>query len=272
MTYKELGIRQIYERYTGTAVPYRRVRVVAKRPDGGFTHTHSRERAQDTLLYHREALYFCNKLREDRLAGAQAHLRSGGAVSSQPGVRGQRLPRRPEEDAVLQAIMDLEREADGEGSRCRKHSRSRSRSARVNKQQNMSPGPPSIRLGGQEQHQPSGGPKEESPHTPVSASKIFFSDLDEIPGLGGDPEEPTLEEQCAQTIKNKAREIEKLYKQDCETLGMVVKMLISKDPTLELKLLTALKNSLVDIRERCLENLNQFISEVNVLLKPQSIT
>ncbi|XP_067292805.1 uncharacterized protein [Pseudorasbora parva] len=233
MTYKELGIRQIYERYTGTAVPYRRVRVVAKRPDGGFTHTHSRERAQDTLLYHRqEALYFCNKLREDRLAGAQAHLRSGGAVSSQPGVRGQRLPRRPEEDAVLQAIMDLEREADGEGSRCRKHSRSRSRSARVNKQQNMSPGPPSIRLG--EQHQPSGGPKEESPHTPVSASK--------------------------------------LYKQDCETLGMVVKMLISKDPTLELKLLTALKNSLVDIRERCLENLNQFISEVNVLLKPQSIT
>lgn len=59
-----------------------------------------------------------------------------------------------------------------------------------------------------------------------------------------------------------------LYKQDCETLGLVVKMLVSKDPTLEQKLLTALKKNLVDIRGKCLENLSQFISEVNALLKP----
>ncbi|XP_056108551.1 periphilin-1 [Rhinichthys klamathensis goyatoka] len=113
----------------------------------------------------------------------------------------------------------------------------------------------------------SGGSTEESPHASASASKIFFSDLDVIPGLGGEPEEPTVEEQCAQAITNRARDIEKLYKQDCETLGMVVKMLISKDPTLEQKLLTALTQNLVDIREKCLGNLSQFISEVNALLK-----
>jgi len=44
-------------------------------------------------------------------------------------------------------------------------------------------------------------------------------------------------------------------------------MLISKDPTLEQRLLTALTQNLVDIREKCLGNLSQFISEVNALLK-----
>jgi len=48
---------------------------------------------------------------------------------------------------------------------------------------------------------------------------------------------------------------------------MAVKMLISKDPTLEQRLLTALTQNLVDIREKCLGNLSQFISEVNALLK-----
>ncbi|XDV53578.1 hypothetical protein PO909_022049 [Leuciscus waleckii] len=168
--------------------------------------------------------------------------------------------------------MILDREADGDGvrSRSRFRSRFRSRSPRVPEhQQNISATrpenqPEKLRPSGD----PPGGSREDSPHASASASKIFFSDLDVIPGLGGDPEEPTVEEQCAQAIKNRAQDIEKLYKQDCETLGMVVKMLVSKDPTLEQKLLTALKQNLVDIREKCLENLSQFISEVNALLKP----
>ncbi len=40
--------------------------------------------------------------------------------------------------------------------------------------------------------------------------QIFFSDLDEIPGLGGEPEEPTPEEHRAQAINNKALEIQKV--------------------------------------------------------------
>ncbi|XP_051547788.1 periphilin-1-like [Myxocyprinus asiaticus] len=110
-----------------------------------------------------------------------------------------------------------------------------------------------------------GGSKNVPPHRSPSASKIFFSDLDEIPGLGGELKEhvETSEESRAQTITTKAVEIEKLYKQDCETLGTVVKMLIAKGPTLEQQLLSALKKNLVDIRERSLENFRQFISEVN---------
>lgn len=45
-------------------------------------------------------------------------------------------------------------------------------------------------------------------------------------------------------------------------------MLVSKDSTLGEKLVTALKKNLVDIRGKCLENLSQFISEVNASLKP----
>ncbi|XP_051739908.1 periphilin-1 [Ctenopharyngodon idella] len=152
--------------------------------------------------------------------------------------------------------MSLEREVDGDSVR-RRLAPSSSRSACVHKQhQNTSAAtPPPARpqiCTKPEKHRPSGdlsgGSKEGSPPASVSASKIFFSDQDKIPGLGGEPEEPTLEEHCTQAIINKAREIEKLYKQDCETLGMVVKMLISKDPTPEQKLLTALKKNLVDIR------------------------
>ncbi|XP_039503802.1 uncharacterized protein LOC120460205 [Pimephales promelas] len=192
--------------------------------------------------------------------------RSGRTVT---GVRGQRLPCPLGDDTLLQAIMNLDRKADGDGVRSRFRSRFRSAAMSVPKHQlNTSATHPENQP---EKLRPSrdlsGGSTEESPHASASASKIFFSDLDVIPGLGGDPEEPRVEEQCAQAITHRAREIEKLYKQDCETLGMAVKMLISKDPTLEQRLLTALTQNLVDIREKCLGNLSQFISEVNALLK-----
>ncbi|KAL0155587.1 hypothetical protein M9458_049850, partial [Cirrhinus mrigala] len=53
-----------------------------------------------------------------------------------------------------------------------------------------------------------------------------------------------------------------LYKQDCETVGIVVRMLISKDPTLGPTLLSALHKNLVEIGDKYLENLSRFISEV----------
>ncbi len=59
-----------------------------------------------------------------------------------------------------------------------------------------------------------------------------------------------------------------LYKQDCETFGVVVKMLISKNPTLQPMLLSVLHKNLVEIGDKYLENLSQFISEVNALVKP----
>ncbi|XP_042571823.1 A disintegrin and metalloproteinase with thrombospondin motifs 9-like [Cyprinus carpio] len=47
-----------------------------------------------------------------------------------------------------------------------------------------------------------------------------------------------------------------LYKQDCETFGIVMKMLTSKDQTLKPTLLSALYKNLVEIWEKYLENIN----------------
>ncbi|XP_059392266.1 uncharacterized protein LOC132125072 isoform X2 [Carassius carassius] len=291
---EDLRFGPLYNRHTrGTPVWYRTVRVVPKRlsvswqqetdyrhiyygGDHGLIH-HRREPQEhrEHLLKQRvrgqsqEALCSCNTLREHRPAGAQVHLRVGGAVSSQPGVRGQRSSSRGE-DPLLEAIMNLHRQVDGEGVKRRTVMSFRNTQI-ISISGSLSPARP-----GADEHRPSssdlsGG----SAHAPASASRnpspllqIFFSDLDEIPGLGGEPEDPTLEERCAQAIDNKALEIEELYKQDCETFGIVVKMLISKDPTLEPMLLSVLHKNLVEIGEKYLENLSQFISEVNALVKP----
>ncbi|KAF6121181.1 periphilin 1 [Phyllostomus discolor] len=52
-----------------------------------------------------------------------------------------------------------------------------------------------------------------------------------------------------------------VYRQDCETFGMVVKMLIEKDPSLEKSIQFALRQNLHEIGERCVEELKHFIAE-----------
>ncbi|XP_050933504.1 periphilin-1 isoform X4 [Lates calcarifer] len=72
-----------------------------------------------------------------------------------------------------------------------------------------------------------------------------------------------FQERRALAIAAKAQEIEKVYRQDCETFGMVVKMLVAKDPNLEKQLQVPLRENLGEIRERCLEDLKHFISELD---------
>ncbi|XP_047245663.1 periphilin-1 isoform X3 [Girardinichthys multiradiatus] len=72
-----------------------------------------------------------------------------------------------------------------------------------------------------------------------------------------------FEERRTMAIAAKAKEIEKVYRQDCETFGMVVKMLVAKDPTLEKQLQVPLRENLGEIRERCLEDLKHFIKELD---------
>ncbi|KAK2507142.1 hypothetical protein MC885_010131 [Smutsia gigantea] len=60
-----------------------------------------------------------------------------------------------------------------------------------------------------------------------------------------------------QTTVSKLR----VYRQDCETFGMVVKMLIEKDPSLEKSIQFALRQNLHEIGERCVEELKRFITE-----------
>ncbi|XP_069759408.1 periphilin-1 isoform X2 [Narcine bancroftii] len=60
-------------------------------------------------------------------------------------------------------------------------------------------------------------------------------------------------------IAEKTKEIEEVYRQDCETFGMVVQMLIEKDPSLENSIQFALRENLREIGERCIEELRKFI-------------
>ncbi|XP_028811402.1 periphilin-1 isoform X5 [Denticeps clupeoides] len=110
--------------------------------------------------------------------------------------------------------------------------------------------------------------RDGSPHSSASVSKdeapLTEGPADEAPST----EESTIllddfQERRAQAIAAKAHEIEKVYRQDCETFGMVVKMLVSKEPSLEKLLQTPLRENLCDIRERCLEDLRGFISDLD---------
>ncbi|KAM8907942.1 periphilin-1 isoform 2-T2 [Spinachia spinachia] len=117
--------------------------------------------------------------------------------------------------------------------------------------------------------------REGSPHSATS-------NKEENHRLEGEKEEPLMapaveesqksspdnvQERRALAIAAKAKEIEKVYRQDCETFGMVVKMLVAKDPNLEKQLQVPLRENLGEIRERCLEELNHFIGELDEVVR-----
>ncbi|XP_056596447.1 periphilin-1-like isoform X3 [Triplophysa dalaica] len=203
---------------------------------------------RDAPLYHpQEALYLCNR-HYGSPATQRVNLRSCGKTSSLPGEH-----------------------------------RSQCRSASIHRQNqklfsdNTSryiPVQPNTSTKQPEKHRPpkdlAGGVKDGSPHASEPANMTLSSGLGENPDLVGEPKHvQTPEERCARAITAKAREIEQLYTGDCKTFGLVVKMLISKDQTLEGRLLSALKKNLVDIRKQSLKDLRQFISNVTSQLKPE---
>ncbi|XP_066489207.1 periphilin-1 isoform X2 [Tiliqua scincoides] len=65
----------------------------------------------------------------------------------------------------------------------------------------------------------------------------------------------------SKAIAAKTKEIEQVYRQDCETFGAVVKMLVEKDPSLEKPIQFSLRQNLCEIGERCIEELKRFIAE-----------
>ncbi|XP_051911923.1 periphilin-1 isoform X4 [Hippocampus zosterae] len=80
-----------------------------------------------------------------------------------------------------------------------------------------------------------------------------------------------FKEKRSLAIAAKAREIEKVYRQDCETFGTVVKMLVAKDPDLEKRLQVPLRENLGEIRERCLEDLKHFINELDDAIRQPEV-
>ncbi|XP_076153116.1 periphilin-1 [Alosa pseudoharengus] len=198
------------------------------------------------------------------------------------------------DDTVMQAILSLDRGEDHEGLRPRKapfpavrdrsplrrdvppspHSRSgssiSSRSFSPDRGKAHPYPPPPCK----KREKPSApfisGSRDGSPHSSASVSKeeaVLTDPLtDEAPPSTEEPSAAFYEdfqERRGQAIAAKAREIEKVYRQDCETFGMVVKMLVSKEPTLEKLLQVPLKENLGDIRERCLDDLRSFIASLD---------
>ncbi|XP_077399927.1 periphilin-1 isoform X2 [Vanacampus margaritifer] len=72
-------------------------------------------------------------------------------------------------------------------------------------------------------------------------------------------------------IEAKAQEILKVYRDDCETFGTVVKMLVAKDPNLEKHLQVPLRENLGEIRVRCLDDLKLFIRELDQSIQPPEL-
>ncbi|XP_041859187.1 periphilin-1 [Melanotaenia boesemani] len=62
-------------------------------------------------------------------------------------------------------------------------------------------------------------------------------------------------------IQQKRREIDEVYYQECEMFGLVAKMLIAKDPSLERPIQSSLQENLRDIGKRCVEAMEKFIKD-----------
>ncbi|XP_026217370.1 periphilin-1 isoform X2 [Anabas testudineus] len=114
-------------------------------------------------------------------------------------------------------------------------------------------GSPHSATSNKEENHPPEGEKDEPLFTPVLEESQKSTE--------------SFQERRALAIAAKAQEIEKVYRQDCETFGMVVKMLIAKDPNLEKQLQVPLRENLGEIRERCLEDLKHFINELDQVVR-----
>ncbi|XP_035283290.1 periphilin-1-like isoform X2 [Anguilla rostrata] len=122
---------------------------------------------------------------------------------------------------------------------------------------------------------------EETQERPSDVPETL-AQFEEISGLDAEQEDllpvkdeaakakENLQERRSKAIAAKAREIEQVFRQDCETFGMVVKMLVAKDPSLESQLQTPLRENLGEIQQRCLEDLRHFISELDEVLQPEA--
>lgn len=57
------------------------------------------------------------------------------------------------------------------------------------------------------------------------------------------------------------------YRQDCETFRTVVKMLVTKEPSLDNLLQAPLDANLSEIKQRCLDDLRHFVKELDEVLE-----
>lgn len=57
------------------------------------------------------------------------------------------------------------------------------------------------------------------------------------------------------------------YRQDCETFRTVVNMLVEKEPSLDKMLQAPLDKNLLEIKQRCLDALRNFVKELDEVIE-----
>lgn len=104
--------------------------------------------------------------------------------------------------------------------------------------------------------------EEQTPASVAETEKVVTASMEPEPELDEDLKARRLE-----AIKAKALEIEKHYRQDCETFRTVVKMLVSKEPSLDNLLQAPLDKNLLEMKQRCLDSLKHFVKELDEVLQ-----
>lgn len=113
---------------------------------------------------------------------------------------------------------------------------------------------------------------EGSPHNTRSSKEKTASvvETQEVLTASMEPK-PTPEDDSKagrlEAIKSKALEIEKHYRQDCETFRTVVKMLVAKEPSLDNLLQAPLDENLMEMKQHCLDALRHFVKELDEVLE-----
>ncbi|KAE8296087.1 Periphilin-1 [Larimichthys crocea] len=120
-------------------------------------------------------------------------------------------------------------------------------------------------------HTPSSS-AEGSPHSSGSSKEKTAASVAETEEVAAASMEPKLTPEAdfkarrSEAIKAKALDIEKHYRQDCETFRTVVKMLVAKEPSLDNVLQAPLDENLLEMKHRCLDSLRHFVKELDEVL------
>uniref|UniRef100_A0A096MF31 Periphilin 1 n=1 Tax=Poecilia formosa TaxID=48698 RepID=A0A096MF31_POEFO len=119
---------------------------------------------------------------------------------------------------------------------------------------------------------------EGSPHRSLSAKEkpsASAAETEEVAAASAEPKltpEEDLKARRSEAIKAKVAEIEKNYRQDCETFRTVVKMLVDKEPSLDGLLQAPLDKNLLEIRQHCLDAIKSFVVELDEILEQPDAT
>lgn len=132
---------------------------------------------------------------------------------------------------------------------------------------------------GQQKHKPNlvtshtpSSSVEGSPHSSASSKEktsASAAESEEAAAASMEPKltpEQDIKARRLEAIKTKALEIETHYRQDCETFRTVVNMLVEKEPSLDKMLQAPLDKNLLEIKQRCLDALRNFVKELDEVI------